>query len=149
MNRAEDQNLTILIVEDIAETRDGIEKLLKADGYRVALARDESEAITSAKLSHPDLILLGLATLPPEIIAIACRIREKAGIGEEVPIVVFCFEGIAQGDEVEVGRNVYATRPDNFNQLRGLLARLLQKISAPLEVVEIATAAEVRVYEYE
>ncbi len=38
----------ILIVEDVHETRDGIEKLLTADGYRVALARDEVDAIESA-----------------------------------------------------------------------------------------------------
>jgi CheY-like chemotaxis protein len=137
MNRVDDQNSTILIVEDVAETRDGIEKLLTADGYRVALARDESEAIASARLRRPDLILLSLANQPPEIIAIACRIREKAGMGEEVPIVVFCFEGIAQGDEVEVDGHVYITRPDNFNQLRRLLARLLQEISEPLDVVEL------------
>jgi CheY-like chemotaxis protein len=137
MNRDNDKNQTILVVEDIAETRDGIEKLLKADGYLVALARDESDAIESSKLRRPDLILVSLADLPPEVIVIACRIREKAGIGEGVPIVVFCIEGIAQGDEVEVDRNVYVTRPDNFNQLRSLLARLLQGIAAPRDVLEL------------
>ena len=39
----------ILVVEDVRETSDGIERLLKADGYRVALARDELDAIESAK----------------------------------------------------------------------------------------------------
>lgn len=149
MNRYDDTNRIILVVEDVAETRDGIEKLLKADGYRVALARDEPDAIERGKLRHPDLILVSLSGLPPEVIVIACRIRESAGVGEEVPIVVFCIEGIGQGDEVAVGRNVYVTRPDNFNQLRGLLARLLQKISPPLDVIELQPAAEVRVYEHE
>ena len=36
-----DINPIILVVEDVHETRDGIEKLLKVDGYRVVLARDE------------------------------------------------------------------------------------------------------------
>ena len=31
----------ILVMEDVYETRDGIEKSLTADGYRVAPARDE------------------------------------------------------------------------------------------------------------
>ena len=35
----------ILVVEDVHETRDGIEKLLKADGYRVVAARDELDGI--------------------------------------------------------------------------------------------------------
>lgn len=34
-------NPTILVVEDVHETRDGIEKLLKVDGYRVMVARDD------------------------------------------------------------------------------------------------------------
>lgn len=121
-------NRIILVVEDVAETRDGIEKLLKADGYSVALARDEQDAIESARLRHPDLILVSLAGLPREVIDTARRIRERAEVGEQVPVVVFCIEAIAEGDEVAIGGNVYVTRPDNFNQLRGLLAHLLHKI---------------------
>ena len=48
----------ILVVEDVHEISDGIERLLKADGYRIALARDELEAIESAQLTRPDLILV-------------------------------------------------------------------------------------------
>ena len=48
----------ILVVEDVHETRDGIEKLLIADGYRVALARDERDAIDSVQRTRPDLILV-------------------------------------------------------------------------------------------
>jgi hypothetical protein len=39
--------------------------------------------------------------------------------------VIFCGGGIGEGDEVAIGHNVHLTRPDNFNQLRKLLARLL------------------------
>jgi hypothetical protein len=45
-----------------------------------------------------------------------------------VPVVVFCIDEIAQGDEVAIGENVHVTRPDNFDQLRSLLARLLLRI---------------------
>jgi CheY-like chemotaxis protein len=119
----------ILIVEDIHETRDGIEKLLIADGYRVAMARDEIDAIEGAQLKHPDLILVSLAGSPSEVLATAWQIRERAELGEHVPVVVFCIEDIGEGDEVAVGRNIHITRPDSFNQLRSLLARLLEQIS--------------------
>jgi len=127
MNREADTNLAVLVVEDVAETRDGIEKLLKADGYRVALARDELDAIESARRQCPDLILVSLAGLPSEVIVTARRIRERADVGEQVPVVVFCIEGIGQGGEVAIGQNVHITQPDNFNQLRTLLSRLLDK----------------------
>ena len=124
----------ILIVEDVHETRDGIEKLLTADGYRVSLARDEHDALDNARVKHPDLILVSVAGVPGEVIAVARRIRQGSEVGEKVPVVIFCVDGIGEGDEVAIGQNVHLTRPDNFNQLRSLLARLLLKISLPLEV---------------
>jgi two-component system response regulator MprA len=128
MIREDDTSLNILVVEDVHETRDGIEKLLKADGYRVTVARDERDAIESARLKHPDLILVSLAGLPREVIVAARRIRERADVREQVPVVVFSVEGIGEGDEVAIGQNVHVTQPDNFNQLRSLLARLLREI---------------------
>ena len=48
-----DTNLIILVVEDVHETREGIERLLMVDGYRVALARDEQDGIESAQRQRP------------------------------------------------------------------------------------------------
>jgi DNA-binding response OmpR family regulator len=116
----------ILVVEDTEETRDGIEGLLKVEGYCVDAARDEDDALEKARRRHPQLILVSLGGSPhPAVIATARRIRERAGLGHDIPIVVFCVESLAEGAEVEIGENVYLTRPDNFDQLRGLLRRLL------------------------
>ena len=128
MNKVSDTRLIILVVEDVAETRDGIEKLLEADGYHVTVARDEKDSIESAQRNCPDLILVSLAGSPGEVISTARRIRESAEIGEHVPVVVFCVGEIDEGDEVAIGQNVHITHPDNFNQLRGLLTRLLGEI---------------------
>ena len=128
MDKKNNTNLIILVVEDVQETLEGIERLLMADGYRIALARDEQDGIESARRQRPDLILVSLAGVPRQVIVSARRIRENAAIGEDVPVVVFCVDEIAQGDEVAIGENVHVTRPDNFNQLRSLLARLLDKI---------------------
>ena len=76
MDKKNNTNLIILVVEDVQETRDGIERLLMVDGYRVALARDEEDGIESARRQHPDLILVSLAGLPREVIGSARRIRE-------------------------------------------------------------------------
>ena|SRR5947209_1622824 len=129
MTREDDIPAIILVVEDVHETRDGIETLLMADGYTVALARDERDAIESAQRTRPDLILISLAGSAHEVVLSARRIRERADVCERVPVVVFCIEDIDEGDEVEIGENVYLTCPDNFNQLRSLIARLLNKNS--------------------
>jgi len=121
-------NPIILVVEDVHETRDGIEKLLKVDGYRVVLARDELDGIERAQRQRPDLILVSLAGTPSEVLICGRRIRESAA-SEEVPIVGFDFDEIAAGAEVAIGKNVHITHPDNFNQLRDFIARLLQTIT--------------------
>ena len=128
MNEETDVRLTILIVEDVAETRDGIEILLRADGYLVAAARDERDAVEMGGRKFPDLILVSLSGLPLDVIATARRIRKRAELSENVPIVVFCIADVAEGHEVAIGQNVYITRPDNFNQLRRLIARLLRAV---------------------
>ena len=128
MNNNNDTKLLILVVEDILETREGIERLLIVDGYRVDLARDEQDGIESARRQRPNLILVSLAGVPGEVIVSARRIRESAAIGEDVPVVVFCVDDVDEGEEVAIGQNVHVTRPDNFNQLRALLARLLLEV---------------------
>ena len=120
-------NPIILVVEDVHETRDGIEKLLKVDGYRVMLARDELDAIESAQRQRPDLILVSLAGLPGEVLGSGRRIRESAAARDDVPVVIFCFDEIPEGAEVAIGNNLHIAQPDNFNQLRGLLSRLLRR----------------------
>lgn len=122
-------NPIILVVEDVHETRDGIEKLLKVDGYRVVLARDELDGIESVQRQRPDLILVSLSGSPSDVLSSGRRIRESAAAGDDVPIVIFCFDEIPAGAEVAIGKNVHIAQPDNFNQLRDLLSRLLQRIS--------------------
>jgi len=126
-------NPMILVVEDVQETRDGIEELLKVDGYRVALARNERDGIESAQRQRPDLILVSLGGLPLEVLDSGRRIRESAAAGDDVPVVIFCFDEIPEGAEVAIGKNVHIAQPDNFNELRGLLSRLLRNSPTPLE----------------
>jgi CheY-like chemotaxis protein len=127
MINVNDARSLILVAEDVEETRDGIEELLRVDGYRVDPARDEKDAILRATRETPDLILVSLRGTYVDVIAAARRIREAAELSEEIPVVVFCVDAVAEGAEVDVGRNVYVTRPDNFDQLRGFLRRLLNQ----------------------
>jgi DNA-binding response OmpR family regulator len=126
-----EQRSFILVVEDVEETRRGIERLLTASGYKVDAARDEDEAVLKAGLHHPDLILISLGLDVVQVLPVAMRIRERAGLDEEVPCVVFCFSGLDEGAELAAGYNVYMTRPDNFDQLRAFLSRFLGKLRRP------------------
>ena len=43
----------ILVINDAEETRDGIEKLLLADGYHILPARHEEDAVRKARRERP------------------------------------------------------------------------------------------------
>ena len=134
MNALNDGNPIILVLEDVEETRDGIEALLKRDGYRVQSARDEEDATERARSKRPDLLLVSLSGLTADVIAAARRVRKQADLGEEVPVVIFCGDKISEGEEVAVGRNLYLSCPDNFDQLRNLIGRLLLRMN-PLRLL--------------
>jgi CheY-like chemotaxis protein len=122
--RKVEKSRLILVVEDVYETRAGIDTLLKANGYRVTLATTE-EATNRTRPERPDLILVSGSALPDNVLGKVGRVRKEATVGDEVPVVVFCAQDIPEGEEVAIGGNVYLTNPDNFNQLRSLVARLL------------------------
>jgi DNA-binding response OmpR family regulator len=117
----------ILLLESEHETRDGIEKLLRADGYRVDAARDEDDAVARAKRASPDIILVSLGGLPDDAIAEALSIRERAELDQSIPVVIFSVQTVAEGAVEKIKGNVYLTRPDNFDQLRALFRRLLSQ----------------------
>ena len=129
MFRKVEDSWLILVVEDVCETRAGIETLLTANGYRVAFARGEEEAINSTRPERPDLILVSGAGLPNNDLVKVGRMRQEAAVSDEVPVVVFCAQGVPEGEEVAIDGNVYLTNPDNFNQLRSLVTRLLPDAS--------------------
>ena len=120
---------TILVTDDVEETRDGIERLLEADGYRVDPARDEADAVERAGRHRPDLILLSPGESHADAVSSAHRIRRLAELSDDVPVVIFCVPTVDEGAEIALGRNVFVTRPDNFDQLRRLLGRVLYGLS--------------------
>jgi CheY-like chemotaxis protein len=125
-----DRQPVILVIDDIEETRYGTERLLAATGYQVSTARDEEEAALKAGFQPPDLVLISLGLNAFQVPSNATRIRRSVGLGEEIPIVFFCVTSLDEGAEVEAGHNAYMTRPDNFDQLRALLRRLVRKPQA-------------------
>ena len=93
-----DQQLRqILVLEDIEETGFLIDKMLKGNGYRVTLARNEEDAIMRARLQSPDLILMSLGLGPELLLETAHRIRQEATLSQDVAIVIFCVPTIPEG----------------------------------------------------
>ena len=116
---------SVLVLEDVRETATLIRSLLTSSGFYVALATDEQDAITRARAEVPDVMVISLGLDTDQLIATANRIRERAQMRGQLPIVIFCVPTIPEGTEIEVRTNTYLARPNDFNQLRKMLGRLI------------------------
>lgn len=118
--------LTLLMVGNIEEASVGVKRLLEMDGYRVVIAATEQEAVEDARREHPGLILVDLSQPTLEAIATARRIRRRAKLTRDVPVVVIpvVTPGIEEA-EASLRHNVHVTYLIEFEQLERLLSRLL------------------------
>jgi DNA-binding response OmpR family regulator len=120
---------TILLVEDVEEIRDAAAELLISDGYNVAAARDEEDAVLRAKQQVPSILLINLPGPYIGVLQIALRIRERAALSKDIPILIFGADTISEGAELEMSGNILVTSPDNFDELRESIRRLLNWVS--------------------
>jgi PAS domain S-box-containing protein len=112
----------ILLVEDNADMRQYLRRLLSEEGYGVDLAPDGVAALDCVKETPPDLILSDVMLPRMDGIALVRRLREDRAL-TEVPIVLLS----ARADEdfrleaLEAGANDYLIKPF---QRRELLSRI-------------------------
>jgi DNA-binding response OmpR family regulator len=122
----------IFLVEEDEDTRTLLKMNLERDGYRVLLALNEEDArdrVAGGRLTA-DLILVNLVGVQPdEALEAGRRIRRHAELA--VPLVVMAEEYGAdvEGTDVNAGGDDWITYPEDHDQLKNLLARLLDKPS--------------------
>ncbi len=126
------QQGVIFLVEEDDDTRILLKMNLERDGYRVLLALDEEDArdrVAGGRLTA-DLILVNLVGVQPdEALEAGRRIRRHAEL--DVPLVVMAEEYGAdvEGTDVNAGGDDWITYPADHEQIRSLLARLLDNQS--------------------
>ena len=67
----------ILVVDDEASARGGLEKLLKQAGYDVATASDGVEALSVASERAPDVVVTDLKMPNMDGMALLAKLREQ------------------------------------------------------------------------
>lgn len=119
---------TILVVGGNEESSAGIKRLLEMDCYRVTVASAEEGAVASALRVRPDLLLLDLGRPPLETVAAARRLRRRAGLTRDVPVVAIpvLLPG-TDGRDASLRYNVHVTYLIEFEQLENLLSRLIRQ----------------------
>jgi len=125
---SEDTSQKVMVVEDFEDNRFMMRRLLEMSGYRVVEAMNGEEAIEVARREQPNLILMDLSLPLLDGLAATRRIRQYAEL-RDVPIVAVSAHDTADfhADALAAGCNDYVTKPIDFDQLEGLLIRLLPK----------------------
>ena len=120
--------LTVLVVEDFADNRFMMRKLLEMSGYQVVEAVDGKEAVEVAESVRPDLILMDLSLPRLDGLDATRRIRELDGL-RLVPIVAVSAHDTNDfhADALAAGCNEYVTKPIDFDELDALVKKLLAK----------------------
>jgi len=126
----------LLVVDDDADTRELLDKILDAAGYNVLLAEDGASTMEILESVRPDLILLDL--MLPDIGGFeVCRLIRGKPDTRDIPVIMVTSVGKIASKILgfQKGIDDYVTKP--FDQ-----AELLGRISAILRRSQAAAAGE-------
>lgn len=117
---------TVMIVEDLPDTRYITKMLLRVKGCRVVEAVDAQEAVEVALRERPDMILMDMHLPHTSGIDATRRLRTFAEL-KDVPIVALSAydRTLFEPSALDAGCNEYVTKPLDFDKLDRLLERYL------------------------
>ncbi len=126
--KKQEEQVTVLLVEDTEDNRFMMRRLLEMSGYRVVEATNGEEAVRAARGESPRLILMDLS-LPVIDGLAATRLIRKLPAFQTTPIIAVSAHDTSdfQMEAIEAGCNSYITKPIDFNELEVLIAQLLRK----------------------
>jgi two-component system response regulator MprA len=118
--------MRVLVVDDEPAVRESLERVLRHDGFEVALAGDGREAIRCLADVRPDAVLLDV--LMPELDGLeVCR--RMRGAGDRTPVLMLTARD-AVGDRVaglDAGADDYLLKPFALEELLARLRALLRR----------------------
>jgi DNA-binding response OmpR family regulator len=134
---------TILIVEDERNLCDLIRDNLQEQGYGVFQAFDGPSALTMARETVPDLVILDIMLPGIDGLEVCRRLRQ----GSIVPILMLtaCAEEIDRVLGLELGADDYLTKPFSMRELKARVGALLRRVemmqTTDLSADQVVTSA--------
>jgi two-component system response regulator HydG len=116
----------ILVVDDEASARSGLEKLLRQEGYSVACADSGDAALALASEHPPEVVITDLKMPGMDGLELLRRLREN---DKDLPVIV----ATAFGDvstavaAMRAGAEDYVTKPIDFDTLTLCIERALER----------------------
>lgn len=134
--------IKILLVDDEPDILEIVSYNLRNEGYKVFTAKNGVEAIASAKLNNPHLIILDIMMPVMDGIETCEKIRATKGL-ENVLITFFSARGedYSQVAGFNVGADDYITKPIKPKVLISKISALLRRV----DEVQNVTSSKVKV----
>ena len=122
----------ILVVDDEANARGGLEKLLKQAGYVVDTAADGEKALAIAAEHPPDVVVTDLKMPVMDGMVLLARLREQ---DRDLPVLVATAFGdiTAAVAAMRVGASDFLTKPIDFDMLSVAIERALERRTLRVE----------------
>ena len=105
----------ILVVEDNADSRDLLSKLLAMSGYDVSSAPDGESGYAAALKQVPDLIITDINMPRMDGIELLKKVRVERQLAGTAVLVVTAFGGEAARVAIEAGADAATAKPFDFD----------------------------------
>ncbi len=117
----------ILIVDDSPTQAKLLEQLLSSEGYRVAIARNGSDALMQIEELHPDLVISDILMPEMDGFELCRRVRGIEGV-KDTPIVLLTHLNDPSDvlHSLEAGANYFVSKPYSNKLLLNRIRAILQ-----------------------
>jgi CheY-like chemotaxis protein len=122
------ENLTILVVEDYEDTSLTMRLALEDKGYRIVEASDGASAVEAAERERPDFILMDMNLPVMDGLDATRRIRSNPELKDTIVVAVTAHsDQDYRSRALSAGCNAFITKPIDFDFLNDLLTNLLPR----------------------
>jgi two-component system cell cycle response regulator DivK len=121
-------NATILYVEDNADNRTLVQRILTSEGYTLVEANNASQALEILKNTRPNLILMDINMPDMDGYSLTAKIKGTPGLGS-IPIIALTAN-VMRGDRersLEAGCDGYIQKPIDIDKLPEQIEHFLRR----------------------
>jgi len=122
---AKEGRARVLLVDDDPEILEATGQVLREWGYSVDEARDGQTALSLARGSRPDLMLVDLMMPVMDGWTLIGRLREEK-VAENVPLIVFSADRDAREKAKKLSADAALRKPFELEELQDVVERLLR-----------------------